>query len=172
VTSTADRVRAPSAPPPEAPPRWSPVELLPAVLLVALGLLLLAPGHGLWFDELFTAEVARLPLGEIVSAIVHGTGTTSYLDGVPPSYNAPYYLVVSLWTSVPGLGGDTSLRLLSLLATAGGIALVTRAVARLAGRPTGLVAGTVLAASPLVLEQAVAQDDVEPVERPVAAREA
>ena len=57
--------------------------------------------------------------------------------------------------SLPGLGGDTSLRVLSLLATAGGLALITRAVARLAGRATGVAAGTVLACSPLVLEQAV-----------------
>ena len=43
--------------------------------------------------------------------------------------------------SLPGLGGDTSLRVLSLLATAGGLALITRAVARLAGRATGVLAG-------------------------------
>jgi mannosyltransferase len=136
-------------------PRWSTGELLGPVVLLGLGALLLRPGHALWFDELFTAEVARLPLGEIVSAIVSGTGTTPYLDGVPPSYNAPYYLVVHLWMAVPGLGGDTSLRVLSLLATAGGLALVTRAVTRLAGRATGVLAGTLLAVSPLVLEQAV-----------------
>jgi uncharacterized membrane protein len=131
------------------------VELLPVALLVALGTLLLLPGHGLWFDELFTAEVGRLPLGEILSAIAEGRGTTSYLAGVPPSYNAPYYVVVAAWTSLPGLGGDTSLRVLSLLTTAGGLALITRGVARLAGRVTGVLAGLVLAASPLLLEQAV-----------------
>ena len=124
-------------------------------LLAALGTLLLLPGHALWFDELFTAEVGRLPLGDILSAITSGQGTTSYLAGVPPSYNAPYYLVVSAWTSVPGLGGDTALRVLSLLATAGGLALITRGVSRLAGRATGVLAGLVLAASPLLLEQAV-----------------
>jgi hypothetical protein len=125
------------------------------LLVLMLGTALLLPGHGLWFDELFTAEVARLPLGDILSAIVSGRGTTSYLAGVPPSYNAPYYLVVHLWMSLPGLGGDTSLRVLSLLATAGGLALITRAVARLAGRATGVLAGLVLACSPLVLEQSV-----------------
>jgi mannosyltransferase len=113
------------------------------------------PRHGLWFDELFTAEVARRPLGDIVSAIINGEGMTSYLAGVPPSYNAPYYLVVHLWMSLPGLGGDTSLRVLSLLATAGGLALICRAVARLGGHATGILAGCVLACSPLVLEQAV-----------------
>ena len=136
-------------------PSWSPVELAPPALVLLIGILLLLPGHALWFDELFTAEVGRLPLADILSAVVHGRGTTGYLTGVPPSYNAPYYLVVHAWMSLPGLGGDTSLRVLSLLATAGGLALITRATTRLAGRGTGLLAGLVLACSPLVLEQAV-----------------
>ncbi|SFF77011.1 glycosyltransferase family 39 protein [Blastococcus tunisiensis] len=135
--------------------RWSPVELLPPVLVLVLGLVLLRPGHGLWFDELFTAEVGRLPLGDILSAVVDGRGTTDYLATVPPSYNAPYYVVVHAWMSLPGTGSDTSLRVLSLLGTAGGLALITRAVGRLAGRATGVLAGLVLAVSPLVLEQSV-----------------
>ncbi|MEX5718273.1 glycosyltransferase family 39 protein [Geodermatophilus maliterrae] len=152
MTTTATRTAdAPVA----APPRWSRVELLPPLVLVALGAVLLAPGHGLWFDELFTAEVGRRPLAEILRAIVTGEGVTSYLADVPPSYNAPYYLVVHGWTSLPGLGGGTSLRVLSVLATAGGLALVTRAVTRLAGRATGVLAGLVLATAPLLLEQAV-----------------
>ena len=139
----------------DAPPRWSPAELLPPVLVLALGILLLLPGHGLWFDELFTAEVGRRPLGEILAAIRDGEGVTSYLAGVPPSYNAPYYVVVHAWTSVPGLGSDTALRVLSLLATAGGLALATRAVARLGGTATGVLAGLLMAASPLLLQQSV-----------------
>jgi mannosyltransferase len=134
---------------------WSLLDLLPAAFLVALGTVLLLPGHALWFDELFTAEVGRLPLGDILAAVTSGRGTTSYLAGVPPSYNAPYYLVVSAWTSLPGLGGDTSLRVLSLLATAGGLTLITRGVTRLTGRATGVLAGLVLACSPLLLEQSV-----------------
>jgi 4-amino-4-deoxy-L-arabinose transferase-like glycosyltransferase len=156
VTLAAERTGAPPSGTSGTPtPRWSPVELLPALLVLLLGTALLLPGHALWFDELFTAEVSRRPLDEIVTAIVDGTGTTSYLAGVPPSYNAPYYLVVHLWMSLPGIGGDTSLRVLSLLATAGGLALITRAVARLGGRAAGVLAGLVLATSPLVLEQAV-----------------
>lgn len=154
-TATAERSSAPTPPLPTVAPRWSPLELLGPLVVLLLGVLLLGPGHALWFDELFTVEVARLPLGEIGSAIVHGTGTTSYLDGVPPSYNAPYYFVAHLWASLPGLGSDSSFRVLSLLATAGGLALVTRAVTRLAGRAVGVLAGTALACSPLLLEQAV-----------------
>jgi 4-amino-4-deoxy-L-arabinose transferase-like glycosyltransferase len=155
VATTDLAAASPPATARPASPRWSPLELLPVALILALGTVLLLPGHALWFDELFTAEVGRLPLGEIVAAITSGQGTTSYLAGVPPSYNAPYYLVVSAWTSLPGLDGDTSLRVLSLLATAGGLALITRGVARLAGRSTGVLAGLVLACSPLLLEQAV-----------------
>lgn len=155
MTTTATAPVPPPAPTATWARGWSPVELLPPLLVGALGIVLLLPGHALWFDELFTAEVARLPLGQILRAITTGDGTTPYLDGVPPSYNAPYYLVAHLWTSVPGLGGDTALRVLSLLATAGGLALVTRAVGRLAGRASGVLAGTVLAVSPLLLEQAV-----------------
>jgi hypothetical protein len=44
---------------------------------------------------------------------------------------------------------------LSLLATAGGLTLVTRAVTRLTTRATGVLAGLLLAANPLLLEQAV-----------------
>jgi mannosyltransferase len=141
--------------PTEAPPRWSPAELLPPALVLALGILLLLPGHGLWFDELFTAEVGRRPLGGILSAIRDGEGVTGYLAGVPPSYNAPYYVVVHAWMSVPGLGSDTAIRALSLVATAGGLALATRAVARSGGTATGVLAGLLMASSPLLLQQSV-----------------
>jgi mannosyltransferase len=154
VSTTADLTA--EAPAPAGPvPRWSPVELLPSAVLGLLCAVILAPGHGMWFDEAFTSEVARRPLSEILRAIVTGEGVTSYLADVPPSYNAPYYLVVHAWLWLPGTGGDTSLRLLSVLAAAGGLVLVTRAVTRLAGRPTGVLAGLVPACAPLLLEQAV-----------------
>ncbi len=157
MTATREElVGAPSRPAdPGGSRRWSPAELLPPALMLALGTLLLLPGHGLWFDELFTAEVGRRPLGEILTAIRDGEGVTSYLAGVPPSYNAPYYLVVHAWMSLPGLDGDTGLRILSLLATAGGLALITRAVARLGGTATGVLTGLLLAAGPLLVEQSV-----------------
>lgn len=157
MTATRADLGPPEATPVDvvAPRRWSPAELLPPALVLALGILLLLPGHGLWFDELFTAEVGRRPLGEILSAIRDGEGVTSYLAGVPPSYNAPYYVVVHAWMSVPGLGSDTAIRALSLVATAGGLALATRAVVRLGGTATGVLAGLLMAASPLLLQQSV-----------------
>src|SRR3712207_5820293 len=155
MTTTAPRADAPSSADAAPRSRWTWPELLPPLVVLLLGAGLLAAGHGLWFDELFTAEVARLPLRDILTAIADGDGVTSYLAGVPPSYNAPYYLVAHAWMSLPGLGGDTSLRVLSLLATAGGLALITRAATRLAGRATGILAGVTLACGPLLLEQSV-----------------
>src|SRR3954454_7233274 len=155
VTAVVQRAVRRSSGAPSTAPGWQPWEAAPPALLLLLGAVLLLPGHVLWFDERFTAEVSRRSLCTIVTAVVEGHGTTSYLADVPPSYNAPYYLVVWAWNALPGLGGDTSLRVLSLLATAGGLALVTRAAARLAGRATGVLAGVVLAVSPLVLEQSV-----------------
>ncbi|MET0741420.1 MAG: hypothetical protein ABWZ26_07705 [Candidatus Nanopelagicales bacterium] len=130
-------------------------ELLPPVALLTLGSLLLVRGHALWYDELFTAEVARLPLGDIVRSIIDGEGITPYLEGVPPSYNGPYYLVMHAWMALPGIGSDTSLRILTLLAAAAGLAVLVRAVTRLAGRPAGVVAGLAIAANPLLVPQAV-----------------
>lgn len=153
--TTATPLRSPLPPPPAAPRRAAAVALLPSLLLLGLGGVLLARGHGLWFDELFTAEVARLPLGDIVRAVLDGRGTTSYLADVPPSYNAPYYLVVHAWLALPLTGDETSLRVLSLLAAATGVAVLVRAVTRLAGPAAGLVAGLAVAANPLLVEQAV-----------------
>ena len=122
----------------------------------SFGIAVLLRGHPLWFDELYTAEVTRLPLMEIVRATVEGRGTTSYLQDVPlPSYNAPYYLLVKAWVALPFVGGDESLRILSLLAATGGVAVLTRAVSRLAGVATGVVAGLAVAVNPLLLKQAV-----------------
>ncbi|HZI96962.1 MAG TPA: hypothetical protein VFD41_05490 [Actinomycetales bacterium] len=128
-------------------------EAVPPAVLAVLGAVVTARGAGLWFDELFTAEVARLPLTEIVSAAVSGEGTATYLGDIPPSYNAPYYLLTHLWLELPFTGSDTSLRLFSLLAAVGGLAAMTRAVARIGGTATGVLAGLAVAANPLVLDQ-------------------
>ena len=59
MSTTAERVSAP-APRVAAPAsvtRWSVLELVPPLAVVLLGTVLLLPGHGLWFDELFTAAV-------------------------------------------------------------------------------------------------------------------
>ncbi len=129
--------------------------LVPALVLTGLGGALVARRHGLWYDELYTAEVARLPVGDLVRAVVRGEGTIPYLRDAPPSYNAPYYLVAHLWLGVTGLAADeVGLRLLSLVSAVGGVAAATLAVGRLAGRRLALVFGLMVAANPLVVEYA------------------
>ena len=129
---------------------------LPAAVLAGLGGWLLARGYGLWYDELYTAAVAPLPLGRLWSALVSGTGTIAFLADAPPSYNAPYYAVAHLWLGLTGLAPDEwGLRLLSLVAAVAALAVLGRAVARLAGPWVGLVAGLVLATNPFVVRYAV-----------------
>ena len=113
----------------------------------------MARGHGLWYDELYTAEVAPVPVGRLLSAILRGEGTISYLSDAPPSYNGPYYLVTHLWLTVTRLPAEeTGLRLLSLVAAVGALATVTRTVGRLAGPGLATVAGLVAATNPFVVQ--------------------
>jgi len=129
--------------------------LLPALALALLGGAYVARRRSLWYDELFTAEVAPVPLGDLLSAVAAGEGTTPYLVGVPPSYNAPYYVVTHLWLALPGVDdGDLGLRSWSLLAAVMAVAVLTAAVVRLAGPAVGLTAGMVAATNPLVVEYA------------------
>ena len=129
---------------------------LPALLLAVLGGLLVAQRQGLWYDELYTAELARTPLLEVLGAIASGTGTAPFLQGIPPSYNGPYYVVVHLWLTLTPFGpGEVGLRVLSLIAAVGAAAVLTVAVTRLArSRAAGLAAGLALAANPFVVEYA------------------
>jgi mannosyltransferase len=130
--------------------------LLPAGVLALLGSALLLRRQSLWYDELFTAQVAPLPLHRLAEAVRSGEGTASYLLDVPPSYNAPYYVVVHGWLALTRQGpGELSLRSLSLLAAVLAVAFLTAAVARLGGRATGVAAGLLVATNPFVLEYAV-----------------
>jgi hypothetical protein len=124
-------------------------------VLAVLGGWVVARHHGLWYDELYTAEVAPLALGRIVSAIVRGEGTIEYLRDAPPSYNGPYYLVAHLWLVVTRLPADeVGLRLLSLAAAVGALGVFTRVVGRLAGPGVAVVAGLVAATNPFVVQYA------------------
>ena len=128
---------------------------VPAVVLAALGGALLLQRRSLWYDELFTAQVGTSGPVALVRAVLTGEGTASYLREVPPSYNAPYYVVVQAWLGVTRLPADeVGLRLLSLCAAVAGVAVLTAAVTRLAGRTAGRVAGLLAATSPMVVEYA------------------
>jgi mannosyltransferase len=122
------------------------------VVLALLGGWLLLQRHGFWYDELYTAEMAPLPLGDLVNALVRGEGTIAYLRDAPPSYNAPYYATTHLWLAVTRLQPDEfGLRLLSLLSAVAAVAVFTAAVGRLAGRRVGALAGLVAATNPFVV---------------------
>jgi len=126
------------------------------MVLAGFGAALVARRHGLWYDELYSAEVAPLPVGDLVRAVVRGEGTLPYLRDAPPSYNFPYYLVAHLWLALTGLAADeVGLRALSLVTSVGGLIAATLGVGRLAGRRVALVFGLVVAANPFVVEYAV-----------------
>ncbi len=129
--------------------------LLPPLVLAVIGGWVVARNHGLWYDELYTAEVAPVPLGRLLSAVVHGEGTISYLRDAPPSYNGPYYAVAHLWLAVTRLPADeVGLRLLSLVAAVGAVGVFARTVGRLAGPGLAVVAGLVAATNPFVVQYA------------------
>ena len=129
--------------------------LLPPLVMAVLGGWAVSRDHSLWYDEVYTAELAQLSPGDLVSAVVRGEGPIPYLRDGPPSYNGPYYLVVHAWLAVTGLGADeTGLRLLSLLAAVAAVAVFAAAVRTLADRRLALAAGLVLAANPFVVQYA------------------
>ncbi|MGH9225373.1 MAG: hypothetical protein ACRD2W_16685 [Acidimicrobiales bacterium] len=128
--------------------------LAPPLVLAVLGGWLLLRNHGLWYDEVYTAEVAPVPLGRLLRALAGGHGTIPYLRDAPPSYNAPYYAVAHLWLTVTRLPAtEIGLRLFSLVSAVGAVAVFTRTVARLAAdRRVALVAGLVAATNPFVVQ--------------------
>ena len=127
----------------------------PSAVLAVLGGVLLLQRRSLWYDELFTAQVGTSGPAALARAVLTGEGTASYLREVPPSYNAPYYVVVQAWLGLTRLPADeVGLRLLSLCAAVAGVAVLTAAVSRLAGRTAGLLAGLLAATSPMVVEYA------------------
>ncbi|HEX2192167.1 MAG TPA: glycosyltransferase family 39 protein [Acidimicrobiales bacterium] len=129
--------------------------LLPPAVMALLGGWLLARPRSFWYDELFTAEMAPLPLGRLLDAIVSGEGTIPYLRDAPPSYNGPYYALVHLWLRATGLSPDEwGLRLLSVVAAVAAVAVLTLAVGRLAGRRVALATGLVAATNPFVVQYA------------------
>ncbi|HVL04834.1 MAG TPA: glycosyltransferase family 39 protein [Acidimicrobiales bacterium] len=129
--------------------------LLPPLVVAVLGGWLIAHRYGFWYDELYTAEVAPVGLSRLLDAFVRGEGTIAYLRDAPPSYNFPYYVVAHLWLALTPFGPDElGLRVLSLVAMVAAVAVFTRAVARLADRRTGLVAGLLVATNPFVVAYA------------------
>jgi mannosyltransferase len=130
--------------------------VVPPLALPVLGGWLLARRHSLWYDELFTAGVAPVPMGRLVGAVARGEGPIAYLPSTAPSYNGPYYAVTHAWLAVTRLPADeVGLRLLSQVAAVLAVFVFTRAVGRLAGPGVAAAAGLVAATNPLVVEFSV-----------------
>ena len=124
-------------------------------MLAVLGGALLLQRRSLWYDELFTAHIGTAGPVALVRSVLSGEGTVSYLREVPPSYNAPYYVVVQAWLWLTRLPADEiGIRLLSLGAAVAGVGVLTAAVSRLAGGRAGVLAGLLAATSPMVVEYA------------------
>jgi hypothetical protein len=114
---------------------WLGPALGPGLLMLAIGLL----GAGrpvLSWDEIATADVASRTPGQIWRLILH-------VDGV----FGPYYFFEHYWTRLAGTS-ELALRLPSILAMAGAVALVGELGRRLYGPATGVLAGVLLALLP------------------------
>ncbi|HEX6871224.1 MAG TPA: glycosyltransferase family 39 protein [Micromonosporaceae bacterium] len=109
--------------------------LAPAVLTSLLAAIGLAR-PGLWTDELATWGMATTPWSQFWPVL-------RYVDAVL----APYYTFMHLWVSVFG-DSDVALRVPSVLAMAASAGLVAVIGDRLAGHPTGMIAGLLFAALP------------------------
>lgn len=121
--------------PHQAPTRRARAALL-AILALGLGLRLIGYTESVWIDELFTSDFfCGHPL--VLSR-------TLFSDIHPPLY----FVFIHFWNRVFG-DGEVWLRLPALLSGLASLVLVVRIGERYANRATGLVAGALLALSPV-----------------------
>lgn len=133
VPSDAD----PVPPPPERWPRW--LDGLALAAVVAAGLILrFTTKSPLWLDEALSANIARLPVGDIPEALRH--------DGHPPLY----YLLLHGWMEVFG-EGDVAVRALSGIFGVALLPLMWIAGRRLGGRRAAVAALALVSLSPYVI---------------------
>jgi hypothetical protein len=126
---------------PTAPPAWPPGAWW-ALLATALGFAWRTRELGsqsFWWDEAYSAVVARGSLPEIVAAITAA-------DFHPPLH----YVLFHYWRLVAG-EGEYALRYVSVAAGTLAIALAFATGRRLFGRAGGLAAATLTAASPYLV---------------------
>lgn len=92
-----------------------------------------------WLDEAYTVHLVRLPFGAMLREIPRSEST-------PPLY----YVVAWTWTHVFG-SGELPLRSLSALAGTATVFVSSLIAGRLAGRRAAVVAGALVAMSPLMV---------------------
>jgi mannosyltransferase len=114
--------------------------LFPAVLLASFLLRLIHLGNqSLWFDETYTAFVARQPFDRMMQFLI--------TDGVHPPL---YYWWMAVWIRIFG-ASEWSLRLPSALGGALAVWMLYLLVRRMAGEPEALLSSVLLGASPFLL---------------------
>lgn len=149
----------------EAVARWwrrpAVVRAAPPAVLLVLGLVQLARNLPLWYDEAYSRLAASVPLATLLGGVWRRTGVIAYLMDVPPSFNAPYYVLLHFWTSVAG-ASEFALRLPSLLCAAAAVGVLAELVRRLAGPGAGLLCGLLCATGPLLLDEAAQARDYGP----------
>jgi mannosyltransferase len=140
---TTDHHTAPAVPPSaESPERLTPeIKILLVIALVAGVVLRFVQDSPMWLDEALTANIAQLPVGELLSALE--------ADGHPPLY----YLLLHYWGEVVGTG-DVALRSLSGLLALAALPVVWLMGRRRGGPLAGWLAVGVLAVSPFALRYA------------------
>lgn len=134
MTAAAPR---PAAQRPTTPLGWR----LAAVVVVALTFALRVyrlDHQSLWFDEGFSAAMALGPFGEIFA---HAAD-----DPHPPGF----HVLLWLW-KYPAGGSEFALRMFSLVAGVGSVALIFRLGVRLGGPSLGLAAALLAAVNPFLV---------------------
>jgi hypothetical protein len=122
------------------PARLAEALLIVGVLVAGAALRAVARS-GLWIDEAISAQIASLPVGELLEALRH--------DGHPPLF----YVLLRGWTSLAGTS-DVALRSLSLLCSLAALPMAWFAGKRYAGRPGAVAFLVLLASSPFAIRYA------------------
>ncbi len=107
------------------------------ILILALGLRLTGINQSLWLDEAISANVAKLPIGEIINSFSVG-------DFHPPVF----YWFLSLWTKIFG-NNVVMLRLSSVLFSLVAIYFVYLIGKKIKNKKVGILAALFLAVNPL-----------------------
>ena len=146
MTVGADVPTAPGASPGGAPDRtssraWRLPAIAVGLVLLATVVLSVAVRSDLWLDEALTVNIAKLPLGDLPSALKR--------DGAPPAY----YVLLHLWMEVFGRG-DVAVRGLSAAIAVATWPALYFAGRRLGGRPAAWAAVLVFATSPYTFRYA------------------
>lgn len=149
VTQAAPELLARPEPTPEAVedaaapqdrlPRWALVAT--AALVLAGVALRLGTTSPLWLDEALSANIASLPVADLLGALRR--------DGHPPLY----YLLLHGWTAVVG-DGDVAVRALSTVFALATLPLLWVAARRVGGRWCGLATTVLYATSPFAIRYA------------------